>query len=198
MDCKITSIKNWAARSAITSGKGAFRRVPGTAAFTLIEVLMASGVGLMALLVIMLLSLYSSRSFAAIANYVDMDERSQLALDKMSREIRQSHRLVDFSPTSITIEDKHSNPVKFVYDPEARNLVRVAGGVTTTNLTECDSLKFSNYQGTIRSNTFDAYDERYITNSRLIQVTWTCSRSILGAKMNTESVQSAKIVIRNN
>ncbi len=198
MDCKITSTKNRAAQCAITSGKGAFHRVPGRAAFTLIEVLMASGVGLMALLVIMLLSLYSSRSFAAIANYVDMDERSQLALDKMSREIRQSHRLVDYSPTSITIEDKYSNPVKFIYDPEARNLVRVAGGVTTTNLTECDSLKFSNYQGTIRSNTFDAYDERYITNSRLIQVTWTCSRSILGAKMNTESVQSAKIVIRNN
>ncbi len=170
----------------------------GVAAFTLVEVMMASGIGLMALLVIMLLSLYSSRSFAAIANYVDMDERSQLALDKMSREIRQSHRLVDYSPTSITIEDKNSNPVMFIYDPQARNLVRVAGGVTTTNLTECDSLKFSNYQGTIRSNTFDAYDERYVTNSRLIQVTWTCSRSILGAKMNTESVQSAKIVIRNN
>jgi len=67
----------------------------GVAAFTLVEVMMASGIGLMALLVIMLLSLYSSRSFAAIANYVDMDERSQLALDKMSREIRQSHRLVD-------------------------------------------------------------------------------------------------------
>jgi hypothetical protein len=146
----------------------------------------------------MLLSLYSSRSFAAIANYADMDARSQLALDKMSREIRQAHRLVDYSPTSITIEDKNSASVRFSYDPDARTLVRTAGGTTTTNLIECDSLKFSNYQGTIRSNTFDAYDERYITNSRLIQVTWTCSRSILGSRMNTESVQSAKIVIRNN
>jgi len=174
------------------------RGIRGSQAFTLIEVMMASGVGLMALLVIMLLSLYSSRSFAAIANYVDMDERSQRALDRMSKEIRQAHRLVSYSATSITIEDRNSSPVQFTYDPEARNLVRVAGGVTTTNLSECDSLKFSNYQGTIRSNTFDAYDERYVTNARLIQVTWSCSRSILGAKMNTESVQSAKIVIRNN
>src|SRR5260370_28101155 len=127
-----------------------------------------------------------------------MGERSQRALDRMSKEVRQAHKLVSYSPTSITIEDKNGNQVQFICDPEARNLVRVAAGVTTTNLTECDSLKFSNYQGTIRSNTFDAYDERYVTNSRLIQVTWTCSRSILGAKMNTESVQSAKIVIRNN
>src|SRR5882724_3144372 len=198
MDCKITSTNmNLEAqnRQATAQPKA---QASGVAAFTLVEVMMASGIGLMALLVIMLLSLYSSRSFAAIANYADMDERSQLALDKMSREIRQAHRLVKYSPTSITIEDKSSNPVQFIYDPEARSLVRVAAGVTTTNLTECDSLKFSNYQGTIRSNTFDAYNEMYVTNSRLIQVTWTCSRSILGAKMNTESVQSAKIVIRNN
>ena len=193
MDYKITSIKTL---PGIAAKPRAIQRRNG--GFTLLEVMMASGVGLMALLVIMLLSLYSSRSFAAIANYVDMDERSQLALDKMSREIREAHRLVGYTPTSITIEDKNSNPVQFIYDADARTLVRSSGGVTTTNLSECDSLKFSNYQGTIRSNTFDAYDERYITNARLIQVTWTCSRSILGAKMNTESVQSAKIVIRNN
>src|SRR5882757_1493957 len=104
MDCRITSINPLRSKGA-------------QAGFTLVEMMMASGLGAMALLVILLLSLYSSRSFAAIANYVDMDERSQLTLDKMSREIRQSHRLVDYNPNSITIEDKNSNPVKFVYDP---------------------------------------------------------------------------------
>jgi len=28
-------------------------------------------------------------------------------------------------------------------------------------------------------------------------VSWKCSRTILGAKINTESVQTAKIVLRN-
>src|SRR5436190_19152572 len=136
MDCKITSTEQ-------RPGVGD-KRI-SEQAFTFVEVMMASGVGIMALLVIMLLSLYSSRSFAAIANYVDMDERSQLALDKMSREIRQAHRLIDYTPTSITIEDKNSKPATFRYDGEARDLVRSYNGVTTTNLTECDSLKFSNY-----------------------------------------------------
>jgi hypothetical protein len=38
-----------------------------------------------------------------------------------------------------------------------------------------------------------------MTNSaaKLIQVSWICSRDILEARFNTESVQSAKIVIRN-
>ena len=34
------------------------------------------------------------------------------------------------------------------------------------------------------------------TNCKLIAVSWVCSRTILGSKMNTESVQTAKIIIR--
>ena len=50
----------------------------------------------------------------------------------------------------------------------------------------------------MKSNTFDCYDPAYITNARVIQVTWRCSRPILGKKATTESVQSAKIVLRNH
>jgi type II secretory pathway pseudopilin PulG len=165
--------------------------------FTLVELMVAAALGLLACLALMLLSVYSSRSFVAIANYVNMDERSQLALDKMSKEIRQVQRLTFFSPTSVTFQDADGQPLQFAYDPGARTLVRISGEVTNTYLTDCDSLEFSKYQGTAISNTFDAYNPAYVTNSRLIQVTWTCSRKILGAKLNTESVQSAKIVIRN-
>jgi len=181
MDCKITST-----RSA------------SVAAFTLPEVAVASGIGLIVVLLLMLLSFYTSRTFVAIANYVNMDQRSQLALDKMSREIRQARRLTHFSSTSLTIKDVDNNDVQFSYDSEARALLRVSKGETTTYLTDCDSLQFTNTQRTVISNTFDAYQTAHITNSKLIQVTWVCSKSILGSKANTESVQSAKIVLRNN
>src|SRR5260370_2934738 len=123
MDCKTTFNNMKVATLDCKAGErglatGTATLVSGEAAFTLMEVLMASGVGLIALLVIMLLSLYSSRSFAAIANYVDMDERSQRALDRMSKEVRQAHKLVSYSPTSITIEDKNGNPDQFIYDPD--------------------------------------------------------------------------------
>jgi len=178
--------------------KTTFIRSKANAAFTLPEVLIAAGVGLLVLLVVALLSFYTSRSLVAMTHYVDMDQRSQLALDKISREIRQARRLTDFSPTSLTIQDLNNKPVQFIYDPEARSLARASGGLTNTYLTDCDSLKFSVYQGTAISNTFDAYDPAYVTNTRLVQVTWVCSRSIAGMKANTESVQSAKVVIRNN
>ena len=175
-----------------------FTRSRPAAAFTLPEVLVASGMGVLLMLVIALLSVYSSRSFVAIANYVNLDQVSQLALDKMSREIRQAHALTDFSPTSLTLEDVNRKPVRFSYDPSARILVRFGDGVTNVLLAECDALQFAKFQRTTISNTFDAYEPAFVTNTRLIQVTWTCSRKILGAKVNTESVKSAKVVLRNN
>lgn len=180
MDCKTTSTKSHA-----RSG------------FTLPEVLVASGVGLLAALVVVAVSIQSSRSFVSIANYVEMDAHSQLALDTMSREIRQARRLTSFTPTSLALLDQANNPLLYVYLSKPRELVRVSGAETNVVLTDCDSLTFSNYQRNVISNTFDAYVPAYVTDTKLIQVTWVCSRRILGAKANSESVQSAKIVLRN-
>ena len=160
--------------------------------------MVASALGLLTLAAVGSLSWYSGRSFAAVANYVDLDQASQLALDKMSREIRQAHRVTDYSTTSLSLLDVDKNPLDFVYDSDARSLFRVSGGQTNTLLKGCDFLQFAKYQHTAISNTFDAYDPAYVTNTRLIQVTWMCSRKVLGAKVNTESVQSAKIALRNN
>jgi type II secretory pathway pseudopilin PulG len=173
-------------------------RPKGNAAFTLVEVMVASTLALLVVAAIGSLSWYSSRSFAAIANYVDLDQASQLALDKMSQEARQARRLIDYTPTSLSLLDVDKNLLQFIYDPDARTLVRVSGGETNRLLSGCDFLQFSKYQRHTISNTFDAYDPAYLTNTRLIQVTWVCSRKILGAKVNTESVQSAKIALRNN
>jgi Tfp pilus assembly protein PilW len=181
MECKTTSTN---------------RRVG--AAFTLVEVLVASGLAVVVLSAFAMLSLFSGRSFVAMANYVNLDQTSQLALDKMSREIRQARQLTSYSPTNLTFADADDNPLQFTYDPASGTLVQISGGQTNTLLTGCDSLKFSTYQGTAISNTFDAYDPAYVTNSRLIQITWTCSRAILGAKANSESVQSAKVTLRNH
>ena len=75
--------------------------------------------------------------------------------------------------------------------------VRTKGGVSQVLLTECDFLTFSNYQ---RNPYYGQYDQYPVTtsptNSKLVSLTWVCSRKITGAKMNTESVQTAKIVIR--
>lgn len=173
-------------------------RETGRTGFTIVETLVAIGVGSMLLLVVFSLSFYSSRSFAAMANYADLDAASRSALDRMTREIRGVNRLTAFSTNQLTFEDSDFTALTYVYNPSARTLTRNKSGVSRVFLTECDSLLFSIFQRNPVGGTYDQYP---IANNnpalcKLVQVNWTCSRKIFGQKVNTESVQTAKIVIR--
>jgi hypothetical protein len=44
------------------------------------------------------------------------------------------------------------------------------------------------------TNSAGAYD---LSVCKLINMTWKCSRTVLGSKLNTESVQTAQVVLRN-
>src|SRR5690242_7167986 len=72
-----------------------------TSAMTLVEMLMAVGVGSLVLMVVGMVFMNGSRAFAAVNNYVSMDGDSRNALDHLTQEIRQAGNLVAFSPTSL-------------------------------------------------------------------------------------------------
>ncbi len=168
------------------------------AGFTLVELMIATALGVMAAAVIVALMFFSSRSYVAMTNYTDMAQRSQLALDKMSKEMRQARNLTAYSPTSVTFQDVDGGTFGFKYDPDGRTLVRVSNGRTNTYLTECDELQFSIFQHTVKSNKFECYEPAYLSSARVVQMSWRCSRKILGAKATTENVQSAQVALRNH
>jgi hypothetical protein len=61
----------------------------------------------------------------------------------------------------------------------------------------CQDLSFSIFQRNTASGTFDQFPATLTNNAvKLVQLNWTCQRTVFG-RLNTESVQSAKIVIRN-
>ena len=43
---------------------------------------------------------------------------------------------------------------------------------------------------------YDQYPTATASQCKLVQLRWVCSRDLIHARRNTESVQSAKIVIR--
>ena len=199
MDCKITSTKKraFAAPEGQQPGVGGeLRPRRRAAAFTLIEMMVGSGLGLLVLGSILSFSIYSGRSFAAMANYLDLDQSTQLTLDKMSREIRQVNNVVSANPTNLTFQDFDGANLQYVYDARNKVLTRIKGSTRQTLLTGCDSLQFSVYQRTPSNGTFQPWPTSTVTNAKLVQLTWNCSRTILGSKANTESMQSAKVVIR--
>ena len=161
---------------------------------TMIEVLIALAIGGLLLMTVASMTMFSSKSLAGLYNYVELSSANRLALDKMTREIRQTQRLSEFTTNKLTFVDFDDKRLVYQYFPSDRVLMRSKNGVDESLLTECDSLTFTAFQRNTLEGTFD--QARATNDSKVINLNWTCSRKILGTRVNTETVQSAKIVIR--
>lgn len=178
MVCKTTSTKN--------------RR-----GFTLVELLFTIAIGSLLFIAIGGLSLYASRSFYALVNYSDLDNQSRNALDRMTREVRQVNKLLSSSSTQLNFEDWDGATLSYIYSPNDQTLTRVKGSNSDVLLTGCESLSFATFQRNPIGGTYDQYATAMPATTKLISVTWKCVRTILGSAVNSENVQTAKIVIRN-
>ena len=184
------------------------------AGMTLVELLMAVGISWMVFAAVAILIFFSGRSYAALANYVDLDNRSRNALDRMSKEIRQVDCVTDSASATLptgqvvtnrlalsgTETDGSAYTLIYDYDPAMQTLVRTkAGGSypgTNTLLTGCTYLNFGMYQRVPKTNSFDQFDAADLATCKVVQLDWICSRKIFNKTANTETIESAKVVIR--
>src|SRR5688572_22765211 len=109
MDCKITSIKAKA------------RHARG---FSLAELLIAAGIGSIFFVVIGSLIYFSSWSFVSIGNYIDLENSSRMALDVVSRDIRQSTDVSSWTGQQIVLNYTNGTQLTYTFDPSARTLRR--------------------------------------------------------------------------
>jgi Tfp pilus assembly protein PilW len=164
---------------------------------TLVETLFSVGIGVLVLSALGSFLSYTGKSMVGLNNYVELERQSQLALDTMTRDIRQTKCLDSYDTNKLVFRDSDDALLTFEYKPDQKILTRSKNGVVQQLLSECDFLCFSNFQRNPVEGTFDQYPVTLSpTNTKLVSVTWVCSRTIVGSKMNTESVQTAKIVIR--
>jgi len=165
---------------------------------TLVELMVATGVGS----IVVALFLFSARSFAALANYVDLDNKSRNALDTMSSDIRQADFLSSYETNRLifkTTDPTTTNTLDltYFYDSGATTLTRTLGVRSTVLLTNCTYLNFGIFARNPIGGQWDTYSNGVPSNCKLVQLTWVCQRGILGGRIaNTESVQSAKVVMR--
>jgi hypothetical protein len=167
-------------------------------AFTLTEFLIVVGVGGIVLAALAQLTYFTGRSFAALMNYTELDKYSRNALDQMVYKIRQANELKEYSSNRLVFVYNATNTLTYEYSPSYKTLTETVEGRRKTLLKECDLLTFSIFQRNTAAGTYDQFPATMTNNAvKLVQLSWTCSRTVLGARINTESVQSAKIVIRN-
>ena len=164
---------------------------------TLVELMVATGVGSLVLASIVTVFVTSNRTFVSMGNYVAMDQASRIALDQMTRDIRKSKNILTFSTNKLVFNYSGTTNLTYLYDLESRQLVQwKTGGQTNVLLSSCDLLTFSMFSnipqaGGALTSTTD------VNKGKAISVAWRCSRKILGKKVNTEDMQEAQIVIRN-
>ena len=164
---------------------------------TLVEIMVATVIGTLVLAAAASLMLYNARSLATLTNYVDLDQYSRRAVDRLSQDIRQATALISFTATELQFSTaRGTNVLYYIYDPTARTLARRDGSTREVLLVGCDALTFTVYGRNNSSNSFDQFPVSTAADAKLIKLNWSCSRTLLGSAVHTESVQTAKLVMR--
>jgi hypothetical protein len=170
----------------------------------LIEMAVSAGLGTLVLGAVVLCGLHSTKGFALIANYVDLDRTSRNSLDRIISDIRQADRMTYFATNRMDFQttDPYSgatNSLSFIYNPTTKVLTRLLNTQSTVLLTGCDYWNPKIFQRCTTTNGFDQYpvdDPSRPDLCKEVQLNWICSRSLLGMTNSTESIQSATVVIR--
>jgi prepilin-type N-terminal cleavage/methylation domain-containing protein len=171
--------------------------------FNLTELSMSIAVSAVILTALLSFTVYAAKSTAAMENYVDLEQKSQIALDTMTRNIRQTRSLASYHTRThngatitnvLVFNDVDGTPLSYHFTNDV--LLQIKGGATTTLLTNVDFLTFQIFQRNTVANSYDQFPTATTAQCKLVSVSWICSRRILGSRLNTESVQTAKIVIR--
>lgn len=163
------------------------------------------GIGSIVTLAIVQLSMFTARSFAALGNYTDLDRASRNTLDEMSQEIREAKSISKWNETYLEgVALATNNWFAYTWRSGTHDVLRLAGtrSPRTTNsnnalLTGCDYFKFRIWLRNPTNQFWFPYSATDTPNlTKLVDVSWRCSRRVI-SQFNTESVQTAKIVLRN-
>jgi hypothetical protein len=168
------------------------------------EIMVATGVFSISGIALATIFLFCIRSFAAMTNYAVLDKYNREAMDTITREIRQSRRIVDYTTNansrSLTLVNGDGANVTYTFDSQNQRFTRNDGALKLM-LTNCNLLDFQLYVRPPASNSFDNYPVALNTNwqqtVKVVELTWKTSMNICPtAQINSEDVQTAKIVIR--
>lgn len=167
------------------------------AGFTFMEMMIATTIGLMAMSTLGTLSLYTARSFLSMSNYSELSQQSRNALDLMTGEIRQANRLTSGGGSSISLEDWDGKKLVYYHDTDLNQLIREKEDEDPKVLLEnCEDFSATLFQRNPVEGEYEQYPSATSWTCKLIQLDWRCAKSVMGDRVNSEVVQSAKIVIR--
>jgi prepilin-type N-terminal cleavage/methylation domain-containing protein len=168
------------------------------AAFTLPEMLIATAIGLILLLVAGSFYLFSMRSFTSLANYTDLNNKSRYASDLISRDLRSALSVQSLSSSQLVLNEA-GGTTTYTYDPSSGTLTRTDGSRTQVLLTQIadNSFAFSFY-GRPTNSLYESFPTNSPNGAKLVSFKWCCTRFVMaGSPTNSEAMQMGLVNLRN-
>jgi prepilin-type N-terminal cleavage/methylation domain-containing protein len=165
--------------------------------FTLVEMMVGVAIGCLLLAALATLYVFSMRSFAAMANYSDLNQKSRYASDIVTRDIRSAMSVVSASATQLEL-DEPDGKTTYIYDDVNGTLSRTKNGETKVLLSGVGSLSFTLYQRPFFGATYEQFTTAATpAYAKLVAFQWSCSRRLVGSLNNSESLEAAMVELRN-
>jgi Tfp pilus assembly protein PilW len=167
--------------------------------FTLIECLIAASLTLVVVASILSTVIFTFRTFVGIGNYAQINCQTRMAMDKMSRDIRQSAALTSGTSTSLIFTNFNGSQLQYQYNPSAQTLTysNAATGEGGTLLKNCVSCTFSLFQfNPVPGSCMLFTNATTSSNCKVVEVNWIC-RITNNLSVNSEMMETTRIVLRN-
>lgn len=168
-----------------------------TFAFTLVEAMVGVALTTLVALVILTIFINGSCFFQALFNYSDMNADSRLAVDQLTKDVREAGQVNSFSTNNIVLMGSDGAALTWSFDPTAQKLTRSKNGTSVVMLTGCVTLTLDVGQRNVVGGSYNVFP--YATNTttaKVVDVRWVCQRSVIGIGQS-EQIQTARVVIRN-
>jgi Tfp pilus assembly protein PilW len=168
-------------------------------AFTVVELMISTGLGIVLLTTLMTTFVTFERSFNSVGEYADLDRQSRNTLDVMTRDIRQAAALTNSTTNGLWFTNVDGTALIYTYNPSSGVFSYTNGstGQSAVLLSNCTSFTFSLFQNQPTNGTMTFYPATQAKSTKGIIINFFCARTNYLSLKDTESVEAATIVMRN-
>ena len=184
MDCKHTSLDRVGRTKSPLKGHlvRTLSRFGGAreglaAGFTLVELMVGIALGILLLLGVTSLYLFSLKSFTTMSNYSELNARNRYASDIVTRDIRSATGVISATSEQLVLRLGGAD-LTYNYDEDAGTLSRSYLGQDEVLLEGVNSLSFSLYQSPSNGAAYEEFSVATATNTKLVGFQWECSRRV--------------------